>query len=95
MNPGGVRIGTPAITSRGMNEKDMEFVAEFLTRVSQLCIESQNKGGKNLKQFLQTIESDPNVEKLAKEVEQFATQFYIPGVDQMYFDKDYKVNNKF
>ncbi len=94
MNPGGVRIGTPAITSRGMNEKDMEFVAEFLTRVSKLSIESQNKGGKNLKQFLQTVESDPNVANLAKEVEEFSTQFYIPGVDEMYYDKDYKLNNK-
>jgi len=94
MNPGGVRIGTPAITSRGMNEKDMNHVAEFLERVSKLCIESQNKGGKNLKQFLQTVENDPNVEKLAKEVEEFSTQFYVPGVDEMYYDKDYKVNNK-
>ena len=94
MNPGGVRIGTPAITSRGMNEKDMNFVAEFLTRVSQLCIESQNKGGKNLKQFLQTVESDPNVAKLAQEVEEFATQFYVPGVEEMYFDKEYKITNK-
>lgn len=94
MNPGGVRIGTPAITSRGMNEKDMDIVAEFLNRVSILCVESQNKVGKNLKQFLQAVETDPNVEKLAKEVEQFATQFYVPGVDEMYFDKDYKVNKK-
>lgn len=94
MNPGGVRIGAPAITSRGMNEKDMDVVADFLTRVSKLCIESQNKGGKNLKQFLQTIETDPQVGKLAKEVEEFATQFYIPGVEEMYYDKDFKVNNK-
>jgi len=94
MNPGGVRIGTPAITSRGMNEKDMEFIADFLKRVSSLCIESQNKGGKNLKQFLQTVENDPNVGKLAKEVEQFATQFFIPGVEEMFYDQDYKLNNK-
>jgi glycine hydroxymethyltransferase len=94
MNPGGVRIGTPAITTRGMNEKDMDFVAQYLTRVSEICIESQIKGGKNLKQFLQVVENDPNVAKLAKEVQEFSTQFYIPGVEEMFFDKEYKIDKK-
>jgi glycine hydroxymethyltransferase len=79
--PGGVRIGTPAITTRGMKEKDMQNIGEFLIRVTELCIEAQKKGGKNLKQFLSALESDPNLAKLKKEVEEFATQFYIPGVD--------------
>jgi glycine/serine hydroxymethyltransferase len=34
MNPGGVRIGTPAMTSRGLTEKDMEVIADFLHEVA-------------------------------------------------------------
>lgn len=32
MTPGGVRIGTPAMTSRGLKEADWEKIAEFLDR---------------------------------------------------------------
>lgn len=69
MSPGGVRIGTPAITTRGLVEKDMEIVGDFLDRISKICVEAQKKGGKNLKQFMSAIESDPAIKTLAKEVE--------------------------
>ncbi len=32
MDPSGVRLGTPAITTRGMQEKDMETLADFMMR---------------------------------------------------------------
>ncbi|MFN9028091.1 MAG: glycine hydroxymethyltransferase, partial [Akkermansiaceae bacterium] len=30
MKPSGIRIGTPAVTTRGMKEKDVEQVADFI-----------------------------------------------------------------
>lgn len=36
---GGVRIGTPAMTSRGLKEKDFEQVADFLHEVAQVRVE--------------------------------------------------------
>lgn len=36
MNPGGVRIGTPAMTSRGLKEADFEKVADFLHEVAEV-----------------------------------------------------------
>ena len=51
MAPGGVRIGAPAMTSRGLKEKDFEQIAEFLHQVLQLCKEIQEKHGKLLKDF--------------------------------------------
>ena len=32
ITPGGIRLGTPALTTRGMKEKEMEIIAEFLLR---------------------------------------------------------------
>lgn len=32
LTPGGIRLGTPALTTRGMLENDMERVAEVLTK---------------------------------------------------------------
>jgi glycine hydroxymethyltransferase len=34
LNPGGIRIGTPALTSRDLTEKHMEIVADFIDRGS-------------------------------------------------------------
>ena len=42
INPGGVRLGTPALTSRGLNTQDFEMVAEFLDRGCQLAVQAQN-----------------------------------------------------
>jgi len=42
INPGGVRLGTPALTTRGLDEKDFDQVAEFLHRGSEVAIKIQH-----------------------------------------------------
>lgn len=42
VNPGGVRLGTPALTSRGLGKKDFGRVAGFLDRGCRLAIEAQD-----------------------------------------------------
>ncbi len=43
VTPGGIRLGTPALTSRGLNEKDFEQVAVFLDRAIKIALKAQEK----------------------------------------------------
>lgn len=52
MNPGGVRIGTPCVTTRGFKEEDMVKLAELLDRTICLCLKIQEKSGKKLVDFV-------------------------------------------
>lgn len=83
--PGGVRIGSSALTSRSMGEKDVEQVAEFLHRVVQISLQAQKEAGsKKLKDFVEAFEGTGESAKLVKElkedVKNFSTQFPLPGV---------------
>ncbi|KAF7334271.1 Serine hydroxymethyltransferase [Mycena sanguinolenta] len=71
--PGGIRLGTSAITSRNMLEADVKVVADFLHRAVQLSLLLQKEAGtKMLKDF---------VRELRAEVIEFATKWPLPGVD--------------
>jgi glycine hydroxymethyltransferase len=49
LNPGGVRLGTPALTTRGLSEEDFDKVAEFLHRGSVLALQAQEIAQAELK----------------------------------------------
>ena len=81
VTPGGIRIGTPAMTTRGCTEQDMDKIAEFLVRGTKIGIKIQEKTGKKLKAFLEALETNEEVKKLNEEVKKFSKQFDIPGFD--------------
>lgn len=58
INPGGIRIGTCALTTRGLNESDFEKVGYYIDKVITLCQKTQNVSGKKLKDFKEVLHRD-------------------------------------
>jgi glycine hydroxymethyltransferase len=81
LSPGGVRIGTPALTTRGFKEKDFVKVAEFLIEALKLAQEIQKKcKSKKLKDFIPLLKDNKHLLELKQKVESFAQSFFMPGI---------------
>ncbi|KAF8920007.1 serine hydroxymethyltransferase-domain-containing protein [Mucidula mucida] len=93
--PGGIRLGTSALTSRNMTEEDIKVVAGFLHRAVQISLLLQKEAGtKMLKDFVRVATTETEgkegfakVQELRGEVEQFASKWPLPGVDVSSFKK--------
>lgn len=87
--PGGIRLGTSALTSRDMKEEDIKVVAGFLHRSVQLSLLLQKEAGsKLLKDFVRVATSQEEgkqgfaqVQQLRDDVRTFARRWPLPGVD--------------
>merc|ERR1711972_60663 len=80
LSPGGVRIGSPAMTTRGCTADDFKKIAEFLDRACQIALKIQKEKGKKLKDFEQGLAGDADLLQLRGEVEQWAVGFGYPGL---------------
>ncbi|KAK4510325.1 uncharacterized protein ATC70_004755 [Mucor velutinosus] len=81
--PGGLRIGTPAMTSRGFKESDFVKIADFIDRAVKITQEEKGKaGGKKLADFKNHIgdgSAISSIQELKKEVSDFASTFPTVG----------------
>lgn len=82
--PGGLRIGTPAMTTRGFTAQDFEKVAEYIDKAvkitSKIKQEVAQKGEKTkIADFRSHVEGRPEVEELKKEVTEWVSTFPVPG----------------
>ncbi len=83
--PSGLRLGTPAATTRGMSAKDMEKIADWIKQVAEAIKDFQLPEDKTerkeiLKKFREKLETDQTFKKLKNEVADFCRAFPIPGV---------------
>lgn len=62
--PGGVRIGAPAMTSRGLMEDDFVKIADYLMRTLDLAIEIQGESGPKIKDFEKALIGNKKVKVL-------------------------------
>lgn len=88
ISPGGVRLGTPAVTTRGMIESDMMLIAALLDEAVKLAINIQAKvpsNSKKLIDFLDVMQEDKEVKSkindIQKKVQDIAKKFPMPGID--------------
>lgn len=82
--PGGLRMGSPALTSRGMIEADFEKVAEFVDRAVNIAIDVKKKSGGKLKEFREALNKEipAELKALTADVEAFAKQFPTIGFEK-------------
>jgi glycine hydroxymethyltransferase len=85
LNPGGIRLGTPALTTRELKDADMQQVTQFIHQGLQLAIEIKSSCGPTLKEFKDKLD-DPVVKSkvngLREQVEKFAAKFPMPGHEE-------------
>ena len=76
-NPGGIRIGTCALTTRNLKEDDFKIVGNFINECVELCLRVQNDSGKKLVDFKKVLHENycNDIELLKNNVNQFASRF--------------------
>jgi len=82
--PGGIRLGAPALTSRGFVEEDFKNVVQLIDEAVEIALEVKSKT-KKLKDFNEYLTSDEATVKkcadLKSRVNEYASKFPIPGHD--------------
>ncbi|KAJ4412630.1 Serine hydroxymethyltransferase, cytosolic [Didymella pomorum] len=83
LTPMGIRIGAPAMTSRGLGEKEFEKIANYIDQVIKLCKKIQSelpKEANKLKDFKSKVTSGEveEINSLKKEIAAWAVTFPLP-----------------
>lgn len=87
MFPSGLRVGTPAMTTRGFQESDFAKVAEYIDEATKLALKLKAQEGstdsithtERLNKFKLLCKESKQVNDLANEVYEWAGQFPVPG----------------
>ena len=83
LTPGGIRIGTPAMSSRGMGEDDFRKIAHYIDVCIEICKNVQNqlpREANRQKDFRAKIASGEveEINRLKKEISEWAGSFPLP-----------------
>ena len=82
-NPSGIRIGTPALTTRGFTEADFVKVGDFIIEVVELSRLIQNESGKKLVDFKCVAHENyfEEIARLKNNINKFAETFEFIELD--------------
>ena len=73
--PSGVRLGTPAVTTRGLSASEMVAIAEWMRRVADICVEAEGSEERVL-----SSEFAERLDAIREEVRELASRFPVPGI---------------
>ncbi len=73
--PSGVRLGTPAITTRGLGEGEMKKLADWMKSVAEICTKAKTE--ENLTDY------EAELEKIHEEVKKVALEFPLPRLESI------------
>lgn len=81
--PSGIRMGTPALTTRGLKETDMKKVAQWIVKaineVKQYKMPEDKEARKDyLVKFHSDIAKNKNLKKIAGEIKSFISKYPLP-----------------
>lgn len=74
LNPSGLRIGSPTLTTRGMKEKEMKQVAKWINELTEIAVDLKAKSI-DFSQFDVLASKDSRIKEVKKNVISFAKKF--------------------
>jgi glycine hydroxymethyltransferase len=83
LTPGGIRVGAPALTSRGFTEEDFAQVGVFFDRAVKIAQAIKKETGPKVKDFRAALKDGPgkytDLVQLKADVVEFAKKFPTVG----------------
>ncbi len=81
MNPGGIRIGSPWMTTRGCKEEEFKKIGWFLHRCIEISLKIQKDKGKMLKEFVKGFDECDELGVLKEDIKEFMNELNKKSLD--------------